>query len=104
MEKGLYKERIKKTKKTGKEYWEEKNYNLTPRPYPSKEMWPNGNDVVGIEPQVTKPRVLVAMMGSEMNLGNPCSDAGVNAGNIASLIGPTGEPHKMSLVERPTKL
>ena len=43
-------------------------------------------------------------MTSEMELGHPSRDAGVNAENTASPIGPAGEPLEMSPRERPTEL
>ena len=54
--------------------------------------------------QVTDPSELVAATRSEMVLGHPSRDVGVNVENTSSPIGPAGEPLEMSPRERPTEL
>ena len=48
--------------------------------------------------------MIVAATRSEMVLGRPSRDAGIDVENAASPIGPAGEPLEMSPGERPTEL
>ena len=58
----------------------------------------------GPKRQVADLNMIVAATRSEMVSGRPSRDAGVNAENAASPIGPAGEPLEMSLGKRPTEL
>ena len=58
----------------------------------------------GPEQQIIDLKMLVAMTRSEMETSRPSRGASVNAKNVASPIGPAGEPLEISPRERPTEL
>ena len=58
----------------------------------------------GPERQVADLEMMVAATRSEMVSGRPSRDAGVDAEDATSPIGPTGEPLEMSSGERAIEL
>ena len=65
---------------------------------------PNVSDAGGLERQVADLEMMVVSIRWEMGSGRPSRGTGINVENVASPIGPAGEPLAMSPSERPTGL